>query len=373
MVDGRARAARCAPAAPPPLARRRAAVLLALAGGGGPDDPGVRPRTRRRRTISPGRRSPISISPAATISSGARPKASTAPFRCSARRSAATRIMPKLMRASPIAICCCANMPACPDATLIRAPARSRARAGARRRPRRRPCGSGLRDLLLRPQFRTPAWPASAERSRSIPPRRARIIGMRPRSTMPAGFRRALDQINAAQRLEPQSQCDPGRQGADSVFGGHANEAAALLRQMEAADPDYLSPHAYLADIHLAQGDYPAYLAEERIAARLSGSADRASVGGGGGAGLCGRRRAGDVRCDAGPATRALRGRARACLHSCHHLCACRPAARRHCARSPWRSAIATPIWSACVSIRASPASMTRRISSASRSAWAGG
>ena len=47
---------------------------------------------------------------------------------------------------------------------------------------------------------------------------------------------------------------------------------------MEAADPDYLSPHAYLAGIEIAQGDYPAYLAEERTAARLTGNADRESV-----------------------------------------------------------------------------------------------
>jgi tetratricopeptide (TPR) repeat protein len=88
----------------------------------------------------------------------------------------------------------------------------------------------------------------------------------------------ALDQINAAQRLDPQSHAILADKALIQFSAGHATEAVTLLRQMEAADPDYLSPHAYLAGIHLAQGDYPDYLAEERVAARLIGSPDRESV-----------------------------------------------------------------------------------------------
>lgn len=88
----------------------------------------------------------------------------------------------------------------------------------------------------------------------------------------------ALDQINIAQRLEPQSQSILADKALILFSAGRAGEAVALLREMEAADPDYLSPHTYLAGIHLAQGDYPAYLAEEQTAARLVGSADRQSV-----------------------------------------------------------------------------------------------
>lgn len=88
----------------------------------------------------------------------------------------------------------------------------------------------------------------------------------------------ALDQINAAQRLEPQSQSILADKALILFSAGRAAESIALLRQMEAADPAYLSPHTYLAGIHLAQSDYPAYLAEERIAARLTGSADRLSI-----------------------------------------------------------------------------------------------
>lgn len=88
----------------------------------------------------------------------------------------------------------------------------------------------------------------------------------------------ALDQINQAQRIEPESHAILSDKALILAVAGRGDEAIALLRQMEAADPDYLSPHAYLAAIAFARADYPHYLAEERIAARLLGDADRASV-----------------------------------------------------------------------------------------------
>jgi tetratricopeptide (TPR) repeat protein len=88
----------------------------------------------------------------------------------------------------------------------------------------------------------------------------------------------ALAQINQAQRLEPQSQAILADKALILYSAGRQSEATALLRQMEAADPDYLSPHTYLASIHLAEHDYPAYLAEARTAARLVGNPDRASI-----------------------------------------------------------------------------------------------
>ena len=88
----------------------------------------------------------------------------------------------------------------------------------------------------------------------------------------------ALAQINQAQRIEPQSHAILADKALIIFAAGRAAEAIALLRQMEAADPAYLSPHAYLAGIYLAQADYPAFLTEQRSAARLAGDADRASV-----------------------------------------------------------------------------------------------
>lgn len=88
----------------------------------------------------------------------------------------------------------------------------------------------------------------------------------------------ALDQINQAQRLEPESHAILSDKALILAVAGRGDEAVGLLHEMEAADPDYLSPHAYLAVIDLAAHDYPHYLAEERIAARLIGDADRASI-----------------------------------------------------------------------------------------------
>jgi Tfp pilus assembly protein PilF len=88
----------------------------------------------------------------------------------------------------------------------------------------------------------------------------------------------ALVQIDAAQRLEPQSQSILADKALILFSAGRAADSIALLRQMEVADPAYLSPHAYLAGIHFARGDYPDFLAEQRIAARLVGDPDRSAI-----------------------------------------------------------------------------------------------
>jgi hypothetical protein len=88
----------------------------------------------------------------------------------------------------------------------------------------------------------------------------------------------ALAQIDEAQRLEPQSHAVLADKALFLFAAGRSDEAVALLRQIEAADPGYLSPHAYLAWIHLARADYPAFLTEQAAAARLTGNADQASV-----------------------------------------------------------------------------------------------
>ncbi|MEO8725476.1 MAG: hypothetical protein ABI383_05080, partial [Acidobacteriaceae bacterium] len=41
------------------------------------------------------------------------------------------------------------------------------------------------------------------------------------------------------------------------------------LKEVEAAEPEFLSPHAYLADIYRMRGEFREYLRESRIAAQL--------------------------------------------------------------------------------------------------------
>jgi tetratricopeptide (TPR) repeat protein len=88
----------------------------------------------------------------------------------------------------------------------------------------------------------------------------------------------ALAQINEAQRLEPQSQSILAHKALILFHMGQADQAIALLRQMEAADPAYASPHSYLAEIHLARADYPAWLVEARAFAGLVRNPDKLSI-----------------------------------------------------------------------------------------------
>jgi len=50
---------------------------------------------------------------------------------------------------------------------------------------------------------------------------------------------------------------------------GQTGQAVELLKQLSTTEPDFLSPHTYLAVVHLGQGEYPQYLAESRKAATL--------------------------------------------------------------------------------------------------------
>jgi hypothetical protein len=50
---------------------------------------------------------------------------------------------------------------------------------------------------------------------------------------------------------------------------GRQDEGAALLKQLEAAEPDFVSPHRYLKGIYFASGDYSLYLEEWKKEATL--------------------------------------------------------------------------------------------------------
>jgi tetratricopeptide (TPR) repeat protein len=88
----------------------------------------------------------------------------------------------------------------------------------------------------------------------------------------------AVVQINQAQRLDPQSHSVLADKALILFSANHQEEAVALLRQLEAADPAYSSPHAYLAQVELARADYPAWLAEARATALLVHDPDQLSV-----------------------------------------------------------------------------------------------
>ncbi len=79
----------------------------------------------------------------------------------------------------------------------------------------------------------------------------------------------SLQEIEKAQQLDPQSNAILADKGLILFHNGQKEQAVTLLKQIETTEPDFLSPHNYLAAIYFVQGDYRQYLAESRIAATL--------------------------------------------------------------------------------------------------------
>src|SRR5579863_9490422 len=82
-------------------------------------------------------------------------------------------------------------------------------------------------------------------------------------------FDEALNQIDRAQSLDPHSASILADKGMRLWRAGRREEALRLLRQLEQADPDFVSPHRYLRFASLEMGDYPSYLSEMKREALL--------------------------------------------------------------------------------------------------------
>lgn len=81
----------------------------------------------------------------------------------------------------------------------------------------------------------------------------------------------ALDAIQQARRLEPQSTPIAADYGLIAYLAGRHDEGLAALHAVAAGSPDHMSTHRYLADLALARGDGATYLAEATVACRLRG------------------------------------------------------------------------------------------------------
>jgi tetratricopeptide (TPR) repeat protein len=85
-----------------------------------------------------------------------------------------------------------------------------------------------------------------------------------------ARYPEALSQLEEARRLDPSSVSIQADRALFLCFAGRETEGLSLLKQIETADPTFISPHRYLAAIAIVRGDYPVYLAESRKTAELA-------------------------------------------------------------------------------------------------------
>ena len=84
--------------------------------------------------------------------------------------------------------------------------------------------------------------------------------------------------LTRAQELEPSSPSIRADKGGALIGVGRRDDGVGVLKQMEVSDPNFISPHAYLAAIYLDEMDCPAYLAEARAQARLLKDPDKLAL-----------------------------------------------------------------------------------------------
>ena len=82
-------------------------------------------------------------------------------------------------------------------------------------------------------------------------------------------YAEALSQIELAQQLDPASNAIVADKGLILLHAGPREDGVALLKQLETAEPAFLSTYRYLQVAALMNKDYPAYLEASGKAARL--------------------------------------------------------------------------------------------------------
>lgn len=88
----------------------------------------------------------------------------------------------------------------------------------------------------------------------------------------------ALTEIDLARKIDPNSSSILADKGALLWSAGQHEAALSLLKQIERAEPDFVSPHRYLRFAYFETGDYPDYIAEFKKEALLTGDVAQLSV-----------------------------------------------------------------------------------------------
>jgi Tfp pilus assembly protein PilF len=99
-------------------------------------------------------------------------------------------------------------------------------------------------------------------------------------------FAPALEEIGKAQALDSASTAILADKGLMLFYDGKGEEAVALLKRLEQAEPDFYSPHLYLASIYRAHGDDRDYIDELKAASRVRHNANGEAVADAGAAGF---------------------------------------------------------------------------------------
>jgi tetratricopeptide (TPR) repeat protein len=79
-----------------------------------------------------------------------------------------------------------------------------------------------------------------------------------------------LREIDRAQELDPASHAILADKGLMLFHAGKTKQGLELVKQVEVIDPEFLSPHRYLAAMYMTLRDYPDFLAESEKAAEIS-------------------------------------------------------------------------------------------------------
>jgi DNA-binding winged helix-turn-helix (wHTH) protein/Tfp pilus assembly protein PilF len=88
----------------------------------------------------------------------------------------------------------------------------------------------------------------------------------------------ALTEIDLARKLAPDSSSILADKGELLWAAGHREQALQLLKQLEGAEPDFISPHLYLRFAYFETGSYPNYIVELKKNALLTHDAAQSSV-----------------------------------------------------------------------------------------------
>jgi DNA-binding winged helix-turn-helix (wHTH) protein/Tfp pilus assembly protein PilF len=88
----------------------------------------------------------------------------------------------------------------------------------------------------------------------------------------------ALTEIDLARKLAPDSSSILADKAELQWGAGHHEQALQFLKQLEAAEPDFISPHVYLRLAYFETGDYPNYIVELKKDALLSHDVAQSSV-----------------------------------------------------------------------------------------------